>query len=131
MPDSQTLIKQAYAAFNSRDIDSALALMTEGVSWPKASEGGRAVGKKEIRAYWTRQWQEFNPHVEPVKIGEQHDGTFNVNVHQLVKSLDGDVLFDGAVNHVYTIANGLIERMDIKEDQTNSDSSPSAAFAMH
>jgi hypothetical protein len=129
--DSQTLIKQAYAAFNSRNIDNALALMTESVSWPKASEGGRAVGKDEIRNYWTRQWQEFDPHVEPIEIVEQQDGTFNVSVHQLVKSLDGDVLFDGEVGHSYTIANSLIERMDIMDGETSSDSTPSAAFSKH
>jgi hypothetical protein len=52
---------QAYSAFSQRNVDSALALMSENVSWPKASEGGRVVGKEEIRAYWTRQWQEFDP----------------------------------------------------------------------
>jgi hypothetical protein len=41
------------------EFDSALALLSENVSWPKASEGGRAVGKEEIRSYWTRQWKEF------------------------------------------------------------------------
>ena len=68
MANTQTLIAQAYSAFNHRDIDSALALMSENVSWPKASEGGRVVGKEEIRAYWTRQWQEFDPHVEPLDV---------------------------------------------------------------
>jgi hypothetical protein len=57
MLNTQTLLARAYAAFNDRDIDSALALMSENVSWPKASEGGRAVGKEEIRSYWTRQWK--------------------------------------------------------------------------
>jgi ketosteroid isomerase-like protein len=56
MRDKKAVIELAYSAFNKRDIDSALALMTEDVSWPKASEGGRVVGKEEIRAYWTRQW---------------------------------------------------------------------------
>ena len=56
MSDTKAVIEQAYSAFNRRDIDGALALMTEDVSWPKASEGGSVVGKEEIRAYWTRQW---------------------------------------------------------------------------
>jgi hypothetical protein len=47
MADTKTLIEQAYSAFNKRDIDGALVLMTEDVSWPKASEGGRVVGKEE------------------------------------------------------------------------------------
>ena len=38
MADTKTLIEQAYSAFNKRNIDGALALMIEDVSWPKASE---------------------------------------------------------------------------------------------
>ena len=129
--NTQTLIAQAYSAFNRRDIDSALALMSDNVNWPKASEGGRIVGKEEIRAYWTRQWQEFDPHVEPLDVIEQEDGTTAVKVHQLVKSLDGDVLSDSEVWHVYTIANDLIERMDLKESETSSDATPSTAFSRH
>jgi hypothetical protein len=131
MANKKTLIEQAYAAFNDRDIDSALALMTENVSWPKASEGGRVVGKEEIRAYWTRQWQEFDPHVKPIEVIDGEGGKTNVKVHQLVKSLGGDVLSDSEVWHVYLIANGLIERMDLKESEASSHLAPSAAFARH
>jgi hypothetical protein len=131
MTNTHTLIAQAYSAFNHRDIDSALALMSENVSWPKASEGGRVVGKEEIRAYWTRQWKEFDPHVEPLEVIEREGGLTDVKVHQLVKSLGGDVLSDSEVWHVYTIANGLIERMDVKESDTSSDPTPSTAFFRH
>jgi len=75
-------------------IDVALALMSDSVSWPKASEGGRVVGKEEIRAYWRRQWKEFDPHVDPVEVLDQGAGRIHVRVHQLVKSLSGDVLSD-------------------------------------
>jgi hypothetical protein len=131
MANTQTLIAEAYSAFNRRDIDSALALMSENVSWPKASEGGRIVGKEEIRAYWTRQWKEFDPHVEPLEVIDREGGITDVKVHQLVKSLGGDVLSDSEVCHVYTIANGLIERMDLKGSETGSDPSPSTAFSRH
>ena len=131
MPNTQTLISQAYAAFNQRNIDAALTLMTENISWPKASEGGRVVGKAEIRSYWTRQWQEFDPHVDPIEIIDCEDGRTEVRVHQLVKSLGGEVLSDSEVWHVYTIANGLIERMDLKESETASSQTPSAAFSRH
>jgi hypothetical protein len=131
MPNTQTLIAQAYSAFNLRDIDGALALMSENVSWPKASEGGRAVGKEEIRSYWTRQWKEFDPHVEPLEVIDQEGGIAKVKVHQLVKSLGGDVLSDSEVWHVYTIANGLIERMDILDSETSSGSTPSTEFSRH
>ena len=129
MPNTQTLIAWAYAAFNRRDIDSALALMSEEVSWPKASEGGRAVGKEEIRSYWTRQWKEFDPHVEPLEVIDREGGITEVRVHQLVKSLGGDVLSDREVWHVYTIGDGLIERMDIRGSETSSDQTSSTAFS--
>ena len=129
MANTQTLIALAYSAFNRRDIDGALLLMSDDVSWPKASEGGRVVGKEEIRSYWSRQWQEFDPRVEPLEIIDQNDGVSEVRVHQLVKSLGGDVLFDGEVWHVYTIANGLIERMELKDSEGSSALAPSAAFA--
>ena len=113
MSDTKTLIERAYSAFNKRDIDAALALMTEDVSWPKASEGGKAVGKEEIRAYWTRQWGEFDPYVEPLAMTEEDGGKTRVRVHQLVKSLQGDVLSDSEVLHVFTVNSGLIAAMDL------------------
>ena len=113
--------------------------MSENVSWPKASEGGRVVGKEEIRAYWTRQWKEFDPHVEPLEVidgeGRNHEGGIDergiaeVKVHQLVKSLSGDVLSDSEVWHVYRGANGFIERTDIKEGAARSDANAATAFS--
>ena len=117
MADTRAVLAQAYSAFNRRDIDDALAVMSENVDWPKASEGGRVVGKEEIRAYWTRQWAEFDPHVEPIEITEREAGKTDVKVHQLVRSRNGDVLSDQVLLHVYTIANGLIERMDIGDSE--------------
>jgi ketosteroid isomerase-like protein len=128
MADTKTLIEQAYSAFNNRNIDGALELMTEDVSWPKASEGGRVVGKEEIRAYWTRQWGEFDPHVEPRAITEGDDGKVRVTVHQLVRSLQGDVLSDSEVLHVFTMNSGLIAAMDLG-DEADRTAGPSTAFA--
>jgi hypothetical protein len=113
MKSTKDVLTQAYAAFNRRDIDAALALMTENVSWPKASEGGRVIGKEEIRAYWTRQWAEFDPHVELMAMHERADGRADAEVHQVVKSLEGEMLSDSVVRHVYTLSDTLIERMDL------------------
>lgn len=128
MTDTKTMIEQAYSAFNRRDIDGALALMTEDVKWPKASEGGMVVGKEEIRAYWTRQWNEFDPYVEPVAITERDGGKIFVRVHQLVRNLQGEVLSDSEVLHVFTLNNGLIAAMDLG-DEADLTAGPSAAFA--
>jgi hypothetical protein len=131
MANTKTLIAQAYSAFNRRDSDAALELMSDNISWPKASEGGRVVGKEQIRAYWARQWQQFDPHVEPIEVIDREDGKKHVRVHQLVKSLGGEILSDSEVVHLYTIANGLIDRMDLDESNSTSTSAPSAAFSQH
>jgi hypothetical protein len=128
MADTNTLIEQAYSAFNNRDIDGALALMTQDVSWPRASEGGKVIGKNEIRAYWTRQWGEFDPHVEPLAMTEEDGGRIRVRVHQLVRSLQGDILSDSEVLHTFTVKGGLIAAMDLG-DESDSIAGPSAAFA--
>jgi hypothetical protein len=110
----QDLIKKAYAAFNARDIDTALSIMHPDVQWPKAFEGGYASGHHEIREYWTKQWKEINPNVEPIGFTERQNGTLEISVHQRVKDLQDNVIFDGTVKHIYTLEEGLIRRMDIE-----------------
>ncbi len=129
MTDTQTLVAAVYAAFNARDVDGALRLMTENVSWPKASEGGRVIGKDEIRAYWSRQWKDFDPHVDPLEVIKRGAGQVEVRVHQVVRSLGGEVLADSEVRHVFTLADGLIERMEIGESQAGLEQAPSSAFS--
>ncbi len=103
------LLRAAYAAFNARNIDAALALMAVDVTWPKAFKGGFVRGPEEIRAYWTEQWNEINPHVEPVAFHPEDTGQVLVDVHQVVRSLAGTVLADAHVGHRFTIKHGLIK----------------------
>lgn len=109
-----SLINTAYAAFNARDIDMALSTFHSNVQWPKAFEGGYVNGHDEIREYWTRQWSEINPHVEPTAKAERQNGTVEVTVHQTVKDLQGNVIFDGVVKHIYTMQDDLLQKMDIE-----------------
>jgi hypothetical protein len=131
MADTKTLIERAYAAFNERNVDGALAFMSDDVSWPKASEGSKVVGKEEVRAYWTRQWAAFDPHVEPLETIDLGGDKLEVRVHQLVKNLQGDVLSDSEVRHVFSVKDGLIKSMDLKGEEAGSSSGPTAAFAKH
>jgi hypothetical protein len=108
------LIKKAYSAFNQRDIDKALSTMQSNVQWSKAWEGGYISGRDEIKEYWTRQWKEINPNVEPVRFTERQNGSLEVEVNQKVKDLQGNPVFDGTVRHIYTFKDGLINKMDIE-----------------
>jgi ketosteroid isomerase-like protein len=109
----EQLLRQAYAAFNARDIDGALALMHPDVDWPNGLEGGRELGHDAVRAYWTRQFGLIDSHVEPVGFEVDDEGRIVVDVHQVVRDLEGSVLSDGRVRHVYTLRDGLVSRMDI------------------
>lgn len=117
MPDQPALeielLRAAYAAFNARDLDATLALMTPGVHWPKAFKGGFARGTEEVRAYWTEQWSEINPHVEPVAFHVEKTGQILVEVHQVVRDLTGALLADERVGHRFTIEHGLIQAMEV------------------
>ena len=107
------ILKRAYQLFNARRVEALLALMTNDVHWPNGWEGGYVNGKEEVRLYWTRQWQQLNPTVEPIGFQKMSDARIKVSVHQLVKSLNGEIVFDGVVNHTYRFANGLISEMEI------------------
>lgn len=117
MPDKLApeieLLRAAYTAFNARDIDAALALMTPDVVWPKAFKGGFVRGTEEVRAYWTEQWSEINPHVEPVAFSSEDAGQILAEVHQVVRDLVGAVLADEHVGHRFTIEHGLIQAMEV------------------
>jgi hypothetical protein len=115
MATPHQLIEQVYAAFNARDIPTVLAALHPQVRWSRAWEGDYATGHDEVRAYWQRQWQELDPHVEPTTIRERPDGRLEVLVQQLVKDMRGTVLFEGQVKHLYTLQEGLLQQMDIEQ----------------
>jgi hypothetical protein len=112
--DERELLRGAYRDFNARHIDAVLRRMHPSVDWPNGMEGGRVVGHDEVRDYWTRQWALVDPHVEPKGMEPDDDGRMVVEVHQVVRDLEGKTLVDQIVHHAYRIRDGLILRMDIE-----------------
>lgn len=109
------LLRKTYEAFNARNIDGALAAMQPDVEWPNGMEGGTVHGRTGVREYWTRQWGIVDPHVEPVSFNVDATGRVVVGVHQVVRDLNGNTLLDRMVEHVYSIEEGLIRDMEIRE----------------
>ena len=107
------LVREAYDAFNARDIDAALALMQPDVDWPNELDHTRVHGHATVRAYWLHQFRLIDPTVEPTNISADAEGRLVVDVHQVVRDLDGDVQSDVAVRHVYLLRDGLVARMDV------------------
>jgi len=112
---STLLLKKAYGAFNARDIDGALATMRHDVEWPNGMEGGTVHGHDGVRAYWTRQWGMIDPHVDPETFDLDSSENVVVGVHQVVRDLSGKLLSDRMVEHVYSLKDGLIQSMTIRE----------------
>ena len=109
------LLQCAYAAFNARDLDGALATMQPDVVWPNGMEGGRVLGTAAVRDYWKRQFEIFVPHVEPVGFAKEPDGRIAVRVHQVVHDIAGKLVVDQIIQHVYEIRDGVIRSMEIRD----------------
>ena len=118
--DRRRALTTMYRAFNDRDVDGALAHLAPGVDWPNGMTGGRINGRDAVRTSWLKQWKEIDSRVEPLEIDMTVDGA-TVRVDQLVKSLDGKILSNRQVEHVYTFDGPFIARMVIVDRGEGSD----------
>ena len=116
MDRDEQVIHQIYNGFNARDMEGVFALLTDDVAWANAMEGTHVHGKDAIRDYWTHQWSVIDPHVEPLKIAKAADGSLVVDVHQVVKNLEGQTLIDEMVKHAFRLDGGRVQRFDIQSD---------------
>ena len=115
MMEDEELLRYAYAAFNARNVDAAVATMHRDVEWPNGMEGGTVHGHQGVREYWTRQWTVFDPHVEPLSFTRLEDGRVAVEVRQVLRNTAGAVLLNQLVHHLYRIEDGRIREMEIRD----------------
>lgn len=114
MAGEESLLREIYARFNAREMGAVLAAMHADVVWANGMEGGHVHGRDGVREYWTRQWAIVDPRVDPVSITPAADGSFVVEVHQVVHDKEGRLLMDQMVGHIFQFENGLIRRFDIR-----------------
>ena len=107
------LIERLYQRFNARDMEAVLLTMSEDVIWANGMEGGYVHGREGVRRYWTRQWTMIDPRVEPISSRREANGEIVVEVHQIVRDLNGEILSEKMVWHVFHMENGLVKRFDI------------------
>ncbi len=111
--ERRAMLEALYSAFNARDIEAALDRLAPGVDWPDMTTGGRVHGRDAVRAYWQKQWLEIDPTVEPMRIAITADGKAHVFVDQLVRALDGEILQNRQVEHVFEFDGSFISRMTV------------------
>jgi ketosteroid isomerase-like protein len=114
----EDLLQSVYDAFNERDLDFMMLLLHPDVDWPNGMEGGRVRGHAGVREYWTRQWDLIDPIVKPQRFELLPDGRVVVHVHQIVRDLDGKVIVDRTVRHIYRLDGAQIVSMHIHDPQT-------------
>jgi hypothetical protein len=114
MVNNDALVRQLYEGFNRRDIPAVLTLLAENVDWANGMDGGHVHGRDAVRAYWTKQWAAIAPQVDPMHVTQRDDGATAVEIHQVVRDLEGRVLLDETVRHVFQIDKGLVTRFDIE-----------------
>jgi ketosteroid isomerase-like protein len=113
--DREQLLRNTYAAFNARDIDTVLTKMHADVEWPNGWEGGYVRGHEAVRDYWTRQWAAIDPRVDPEEFATAPDGRIIATARQVVRDKSGAVVTDRYVQHVYRFRDGLVDHMEIRE----------------
>ena len=107
------LIERLYQRFNARDLPAILTLLHPDAMWANGMDGGHVHGHDGVRDYWTRQWAMIDPRVEPAGFATLADGGTEIEVHQTVRDLNGNILSDKTVRHVFQIEDGLVRRFDI------------------
>ena len=112
MNSTKEELQNLYDAFNKRDVETILSMMAEDVKWANGMEGGFVYGRDEVREYWRRQFEIIKPELEILEI-ESGDEKAVVDLRQIVKDLEGNVLIDKTVEHIFTFENGSIKLFEI------------------
>ncbi len=99
-------------ATSRRSSSSCTPMSTGRTGW----RGAVSAATPRVRDYWQRQFGTIDSRVEPRGFETDSSGRVVVDVHQVVRDPDGELLSEGAVQHVYSIRDGLIERMEIVEE---------------
>jgi ketosteroid isomerase-like protein len=106
-------IQNLYDGFNRRDVNAVLDRLAEDVRWANGMEGGHVEGRDAVREYWARQFETIQSQVKPEEISRADDGRVVVSVHQVVRDMNGELIADQQVTHLFTFHQGQITRFDI------------------
>jgi ketosteroid isomerase-like protein len=114
MNNTSDFFETLYKDFNDRKIESVVANMTEDVKWANGMEGGFVFGRDGVRNYWTKQFEQIKSRVKPLKI-EMDNEVIKVKVHQVVYDLNGNLLSDNIVDHIFHMHGEQVAAFDIAD----------------
>jgi hypothetical protein len=118
MKNIDHFFKMLYRNFNDRKIDAVIVHMVEDIEWANGMEGGYVYGQQAVKEYWTRQFALVSSNVTPLKIQASND-VVKIKVHQVVHDLDGKLLADETVWHIFHMLHDKIALFVIGEKMLN------------
>lgn len=107
------LIGRMYDAYNGRDLEALIALVSPDVNWP--DDDNRLHGRAAVGDYWSRQWARIRTHDEVLGLADLGPGRTAVRISQVVRDLNGAIVSTGAFLHIFELRDGLVERMDVRK----------------
>ena len=112
MENLKSFFKNIYQNFNERKIDLVIENLTDDVQWANGMDGGYVYGHGGVRQYWTRQFGLVSSNVTPLQI-DNENGVVKIKVRQVVHDLNGNLLADEMVDHLFYLRGRKIERFEI------------------
>src|SRR5450432_2400597 len=83
-----------YDNFNKRNIDFVIHKMTSDVKWADGMDGGFVYGHEDVR---------------------ENNGKIIIKVHQVVQDIDGKLIADETVTHIFKLEGDKIAHFDIEK----------------
>ena len=114
MEDSENFFQDLYKNFNDRKIDLVISKMTGDVKWANGMDGGYVHGHDAVKDYWTRQFTIVSSNVTPLEIETDND-IVKIKVRQVVHDLNGNLLADELVYHLFHLRENKITVFEIGE----------------
>src|SRR6187200_1550020 len=118
MEDAENFFQELYKNFNDRKIDLVISKMTGDVKWANGMDGGYVHGHDAVKDYWTRQFTMVSSNVSPLEIETGND-IVKIKVHQVVHDLNGNLLADELVYHIFHLRENKIAVFEIGEKIKN------------
>ena len=118
MEDPENFFQDLYKDFNDRKIDLVISKMTGDVKWANGMDGGYVHGHDAVKDYWTRQFTMVSLKVSPLEIEAGKD-IVKIKVHQVVHDLNGNLLADELVYHLFHLQENKIAVFEIGEKIKN------------
>ncbi|PSF33900.1 nuclear transport factor 2 family protein [Aphanothece hegewaldii CCALA 016] len=118
MRENQQFLQNLYEAFNKGDLETIISVMHPDVKWANGVEGGFVYGRNAVREYWTNQYKVIQVQLETLKFETDEHNRDVVTTHQIVRDLQGNLLFRATIQQIFTIENSLISLYEIGGTET-------------